>query len=169
MFERGRSGRWLLLALLGIGWIVLIQLVRDYLLLENFLAFRYKYMHATAEVNHQAKDLLLEIHRGSLLAPYVELGLSRAISIDTERVSDKLTVNTRAMQLFPTDDMVYRQAMLLALHGDEAQARRQWELAVASYPEEEERALRVIARRMDDGVTGLAPLVAYARGRAGSQ
>jgi hypothetical protein len=31
-------------------------------------------MHATAEVNRQAKDLLLDIHRGSLLAPYVELG-----------------------------------------------------------------------------------------------
>jgi hypothetical protein len=125
-------------------------------------------MHATAEVNRQAKDLLLDIHRGSLLAPYVELGLSRAISIDTEHLQDKLTINGRAMQLFPTDDMVYREAMLLALHGDNAQARLQWNLAAASYPEDEERALRVIKRRLDDGLTQLGPLAAYAQSRAAS-
>jgi O-antigen ligase/polysaccharide polymerase Wzy-like membrane protein len=168
MFQHGRSGQWLLLALLGIGWLVLGQLFRDYLLLENFLAFRYRYMHATAEVNRQAKDLLLEIHRGSLLAPYVEFGLSRAISIDTERLPDKLTINGRAMQLFPTDDMVYREAMLLALHGDNTQAQLQWNLAAASYPEDEERALRVIKRRVDDGLTQLAPLAVYAQSRAAS-
>ena len=168
MFQHGRSGQWLLLALLGIGWLVLGQLFRDYLLLENFLAFRYRYMHATAEVNRQAKDLLLEIHRGSLLAPYVEFGLSRAISIDTERLPDKLTINGRAMQLFPTDDMVYREAMLLALHGDNTQAQLQWNLAAASYPEDEERALRVIKRRVDDGLTQLAALAAYAQSRAAS-
>lgn len=168
MFQQGRSGRWLLLALLGIGWVVLGQLFRDYLLLENFLAFRYRYMHATAEVNRQAKDLLLDIHRGSLLAPYVELGLSRAISIDDEHLQDKLTINGRAMQLFPTDDMVYREAMLLGLHGDNAQAQLQWNLAAASYPEDEERALRVIKRRVDDGLTQLAPLVAYAQSRPAS-
>jgi O-antigen ligase len=169
LFQQGRSGRWLLLALLGIGWVVLGQLVRDYLLLENFLAFRYRYMHATAEVNRQAKDLLLDIHRGSLLAPYVELGLSRAISIDGDHLADKLMINGRAMELFPTDDMTYREAMLLGLHGDNAQAQLQWNLAAASYPEEEERALRVIERRVNDGVRELAPLADYARSRAADQ
>jgi O-antigen ligase/polysaccharide polymerase Wzy-like membrane protein len=163
---RDRSGRWLLIALLATGWLVLGQLVRDYLFLENFLAFRYRYMHATAEVNRQAKDLLLAIHRGSLLAPYVELGLSRAISVDSERLEDKLKVNGRAMQLFPTDDMVYREAMLLGLHGDNAQARLQWNLAAASYPDEEERALRVVKHRVADGSTQLAPLLEYARSRS---
>jgi O-antigen ligase len=163
---RDRSGRWLLIALLATGWLVLGQLVRDYLFLENFLAFRYRYMHATAEVNRQAKDLLLAVHRGSLLAPYVEFGLSRAISVDSERLEDKLKVNGRAMQLFPTDDMVYREAMLLGLHGDNAQAQLQWNLAAASYPDEEERALRVVKHRVADGLTQLAPLLEYARNRS---
>jgi len=169
MFQHGRSGQWLLLALLGIGWLVLGQLFRDYLLLENFLAFRYRYMHATAEVNRQAKDLLLDIHRGSLLAPYVELGLSRAISIDGDHLSDKLKINGRAMELFPTDDMTYREAMLLSLHGDNTKAQLQWNLAAASFPEEEERALRVVERRVDDGVRELAPLADYARSRVAGQ
>jgi O-antigen ligase len=169
LFQQGRSGRWLLLALLAIGWVVLGQLFRDYLLLENFLAFRYRYMHATAEVNRQAKDLLLDIHRGSLLAPYVELGLSRAISIDGDHLPDKLTINGRAMELFPTDDMTYREAMLLGLHGENAKAQLQWNLAAASYPEEEERALRVVERRVDDGVRELAPLADYARSKVAGQ
>jgi len=163
---RERSGRWLLIALLATGWLVLGQLVRDYLFLENFLAFRYRYMHATADVNRQVKDHLLAIHRGSLLAPYVELGLSRAISVDSERLEDKLKVNGRAMQLFPIDDMVYREAMLLGLHGDNAQAQLQWDLAAASYPDEEERALRVVKHRVADGLTQLAPLLEYARSRS---
>ena len=114
-------------------------------------------MHATAEVNRQAKDLLLDIHRGSLLAPYVELGLARTISVDDDHLQDKLTVNGRAMQLFPIDDVTYREAMLLGLHGDKAQAQRQWDLAAVSYPEDEERALRVVKRRVDDGLDELAP------------
>jgi O-antigen ligase len=161
-----RSGRWLLIALLAGGWLVLGQLVRDYLFLENFLAFRYRYMHATAEVNQQAKEVLLAIHRGSLLAPYIELGLSRAISIDRERLEDKLKVNGRAMRLFATDDMVYREAMLLALHGEQGQARVQWDRAAASYPEDEQRALRVLTRRVEDGLNELEPLRQHASSRA---
>jgi len=166
---RQRSGRWLLLALLGVGWLVLGQLFRDYRVLEDFLAFRYKYMHATPEVKRQGDDLLREIRRTSVLAPYVWFGVSRAIEVNSDRLGDKLTVNTRAMRLFPTDDMVYREAMLLGLHGDDAQARRQWDLAAASFPEEEERAQRVVQRRVDDGVGALAPLLEYANSRTTKQ
>jgi O-antigen ligase len=168
LFER-RSGRWLLLALLGVGWLVLGQLFRDYRILEDYLAFRYKYMHATPEVKRQGEDLLRDIRRTSVLAPYVWFGVSRAIEVSAERLGDKLTVNTRAMRLFPTDDMVYREAMLLGLHGDEAQARHQWDLAAASYPEEEERALRVVQRRVDDGIDVLMPLLEYAKSRTTKQ
>jgi len=165
LFQK-RSGQWLLIALLAGGWLVLGQLVRDYLFLENFLAFRYRYMHATAEVNQQAKEVLLGIHRGSLLAPYIELGLSRAISINRERLEDKLKVNGRAMRLFATDDMVYREAMLLALHGEQAQAQVQWDRAAASYPEDQQRALRVLTRRVEDGLNELEPLRLYASSKA---
>lgn len=165
LFQRGRGGVLLLAGLLAAGWLSLGLLVRDYLFLENFLAFRFRYMHASAEVNQQAKSLLLAIHRDSLLAPYVEFGLARAISVDDERLEDKLKVNAHALRLFPTDDMAYRQAMLLALHGDMDAAQVAWERAAASYPEEEARALRVITRRVENGASGLEPLRAYAARR----
>jgi len=158
----GRSGRLLLVGLLVLGWIATGELVRDYLVLENFLAFRYRYIHASAAVNRQAKEILLDIHRSSLLAQYVELGLARTISVDTDRLGDKLTVNGRAMRLFPIDDVAYRQAMLLALSGEQAAARRQWDLAVASFPELRSDALLVVQRRVEDGLGDLRPLLSYA-------
>jgi hypothetical protein len=159
----GRTGRLALVGLLALGWVVIAQLFGDYLVLENFLAFRYRYIHATAEVNRQAKDALLEIGRGSLLAPYVELGLARTISVDTDRLADKLAVNGRAMRLFPIDDLAYRQAMLLALRGDQGAAQRQWDLAAASFPELREQAALVVKRRVEDGLTGLSALLEYAQ------
>ena len=161
--QSGRIGRLLLVGLLALAWFVAGQLVRDYMVLENFLAFRYRYMHASAELNRQAKDALLEIHRGSLLAQYVELGLARTISVDTDRLADKFAVNSRAMRLFPIDDVTYRQAMLLALRGDQAAARRQWDLAVASFPELRESATLVVKRRVEDGLAELRPLLEYAQ------
>ena len=160
--QSGRGGSILMLAVLALGWLGTIQLFRDYLLLENFLAFRYRYMHATAELDRRAKDMLLEVHRTSLLAPLVELGLARTISVDTDHLKDKLAVNGRAMHLFPIDDVTYRQAMLLALDGNQAAAERQWHLATLSYPELRDMALLVVRRRVEDGVEGLRPLLDYA-------
>src|SRR5262249_45472124 len=69
--QQGRGGRLVFVALLVMGWLLIGQLLRDYLVLENFLAFRYRYIHASEAVNRQAKEVLLEIHRSSLLAQYV--------------------------------------------------------------------------------------------------
>ncbi len=161
--QQGRSGKLLLVGLLALGWLVAGQLLRDYLVLENFLAFRYRYIHASAAVNREAKEALLEIHRSSLLAQYVELGLARTISVDTDLLADKLAVNGRAMRLFPIDDVTYRQAMLLALRGEQAAAQRQWELAAASYPELRSEAVLVVKRRVEDGLVELRPLLEYAQ------
>ena len=100
--------------------------------------------------------MLTEVSPGSLLLPWVELGLARTIHISSDKLSDKLAVNGRAMRVFPIDDVVYRQAMLLALAGDDEAARLQWEQAVAAFPEQRDSALRVLRRRVEDGVAGLA-------------
>ena len=50
--------RWVFVLLLTMGWLVAAQLYRDYLILENFLAFRYRYVHASAEVNRTAREVL---------------------------------------------------------------------------------------------------------------
>jgi O-antigen ligase len=145
-----------------LGGLVFVQVVRDYLFLENFLAFRYRYVHATAELDRQARGMLLELHRTSLLSPWVELALARTIHVSPERLADKLTVNTRAMRVFPIDDVVYRQAMLLALAGEQDGARAQWDRALASFPSLRAAAVAVLRRLVEDGRSELAPLLAHA-------
>lgn len=154
--------RLLLASMLALGWFALGQLVVDYLHLEGFLAYRYRYLHATAAVNQRAKEALLDLHRRSLLAPLVELGLARSIQVDEDHLQDKLVVNDRAMRAQPVSDVVYRQAMLLAMAGEVAQGCAQWRRAVAAYPTDEATSALVLQRRLEDGVAGLAPLQACA-------
>jgi O-antigen ligase len=163
----GRTGRAraLFASMLVLGWLGLSQLWRDYLELEGFLAYRFRYLHATEEINRRAKEALLELHRTSLLSPLVELGLARTIHISSDHLSDKLTVNGRAMQVYPISDVAYRQAMLLALAGDQPGARRQWDRAVAAYPEDEQESGVVLRRRREDGLDALAELRRYVAAR----
>lgn len=157
-FRPSRLLGGLLVLCLALSWFVTAQLFRDYVYLENFLAFRYRYIDATAEVSERAKQMLLDIRKTSLLAPYVELGLARAIEVDRTQLDAKLRVNGHAMRMFPIDDVVYRQAMLLALKGEVVPALRQWDLARASYPGLEPMALAVLRRRAEDLGAGLIPL-----------
>jgi O-antigen ligase len=161
--RRARRTRLALAAVLLLGWVSLAQVFRDYLYMENFATLRYKYLHATAEINHRAREVLLQIDRTSLLAPWVALGLARGIPVSAEGLREKLAVNTSAMRGFPIDDVVYRQAMLLALAGDQPGARRQWDRAVASFPAERESAALVLRRRVEDGVDALRPLLQHAQ------
>jgi len=153
--------RGALLVGVALGWFVLGQLFRDYVYLENFLAFRYRYVDATEEVNRRAKEMLLDIQRQSLLAPYVELGLARTIHIDASQLDAKLMLNGYVMRTFPIDDVVYRQAMLLALRGRIAEAKKQWDLSVASYPDLSHEALIVLRRRAEESGSGLSELLNY--------
>jgi O-antigen ligase len=152
-------------AMLVLGWLGLAQIWRDYLEMEGFLAYRYRYLHASEEVNRRARDALLALHRKSLLSPLVELGLARSIHVSADRLQDKLTVNERAMQVYPISDVVYRQAMLLALAGDVAGARAQWDRAVAAFPEDETTSALVLRRRVEDGLAQLAPLLSHVAAR----
>jgi hypothetical protein len=51
--------------------------------------------------------------------------------------------------------------MLLGLRGEQGAAERQWDLAVASYPEQRESATLVVKRRVEDGLVELRPLLEY--------
>jgi len=104
--------------------------------------------------------MLLDIRRTSLLAPYVELGLARAIDVTPAQLEAKLQVNAHAMRQFPVDDVVYRQAMLLAMTGGVEAAMQQWRMAVVTYPELQPVALAVLRARAGEYGAGLRTLLA---------
>lgn len=156
-----RSALALMLCACALGWFVWAQLVRDYRVLEGLSMFRERFVHARDLVDPQARDRLLEIRRTSLLAPFVDLALARTIQLDRDRLADKLSVNARAMRMFPVDDTVYRQAILLAMHGDPAGALAQWDRAAKAFPEYEAHARATLIRVRPLAGGGIDPLLRH--------
>jgi hypothetical protein len=114
---------------------------------------------------------LMEVHDEPLLRPYVELAIAYGVSVDREQLGDKLALVTRAMHFVPVEVVVYRQALLLALAGDAAAARKQLERSLRAYPSERVAVvaeLEDLAHRYPAEMTPLLELAASktAEGRA---
>ncbi len=80
-------------------------------------------------------DSLLELHRDTLLAPYVEMTYAGIIVADRSHLKDKLALNTRVLRLMPVPELAYRQVLLLALNGEREAALLQLDRAVAVFPD----------------------------------
>ncbi len=119
-------------AALVLGWFACVTVMSDYHVLRDFQVFRRRAM--LAEGTDAVTRRLLELQRRSMLSFLVELGFARAIEVDRARLTDKLALNTQVMRVFPEPDVAYRQALLLALAGEAAQAQVQWNRASRLYP-----------------------------------
>lgn len=155
-FARVRVVAFGAVAALALGWFACVTVMSDYRVLRDFQVFRRSSM--LAEGTEVVTARLLEIERRSLLSYLVELGFARAIEIDRERLDAKLALNTLVMRVLPDIDVVYRQALLLALAGDAAGARRQWDRSVKLYPGYAEEWLK---RARGAGQPELEALVQY--------
>lgn len=82
----------------------------------------------------QLVTLLSRAQADPVLEPYAELAASFGIKVSREKLKEKLELNNRVMHFAPIEDVVYRQALLLALNGEPAAARRQFGLAARVYP-----------------------------------
>ena len=80
-------------------------------------------------------EALLELHRNTLLAPYVEMTYAGIIVADRNNLQDKLALNRRVLRLMPVPELAYRQVLLLALNGERDAALLQLQRAVAVFPE----------------------------------
>ncbi|MEW6314287.1 MAG: Wzy polymerase domain-containing protein [Pseudomonadota bacterium] len=133
-----RIGRPAMVLMLAFGAAAAFNLESNYRSLEGMLFARYdSASQARADgANLAGKHAaLMKIHQESLLTPYIELAYAGAITLDRDHLRDKLDLNTRAMRFAPVGDAVYRQAVLLALAGEDEAARRQLERAARAYPD----------------------------------
>jgi len=69
------------------------------------------------------------------------------------------------MRLFPSHVATYRQAVLLALKGEQGAAVAQLDRAIAAHPSYLEKFVPAL-QRLAAGEPGLAPLLAAAQARA---
>lgn len=128
-------GRPAMSGVLLLGVLTLLQLRADYFHLESVLRQR---LATVAEVGaaERYRDRLVEMHgTGTLLMPYVELYMAGLIAYTEENLPAKLALNARVEHFAPTAPAMYRQAVLLALAGRQAEAERALLQAIRSYPE----------------------------------
>ncbi len=81
--------------------------------------------------------------------------------LSREQIDDKVAFNGQVMRFAPSADVVFRQAILLALKGEQAAARAQWDLAEANYPSDRGDVIRVMERMSAGGEDGVAELIRY--------
>lgn len=126
-----RIGRLSLLLMLMLGWVSAFNLQRSYASMENIFAD-----HAQLAAGQTLDQALAEIHRESLLTPYIEFAYSTGIILDGYHLADKIELNGKVMRFAPVSDVAYRQAALLALNGERETAAQQWNRAANAYPAE---------------------------------
>jgi hypothetical protein len=158
--DRSR-GRWLLVPMLLLGYMAAANVYQDYRTLQSLHRIQPHPSGAAAESGESTAAVLLELQQHSLFAPFVELALSRLMVLNREQIDDKLAFNGLLMRFAPSADVAYRQAILLALKGEQEAARAQWDLAQANYPLDRGAVIRVMEPMAAGGEKGVGDLVRY--------
>jgi len=156
--EMKRMGRISFALILLLGWMSAISLVYNYRNLEETL-FAKGPEDLSAAGLRKLHDELLQIHRNSLLAPYIELAYTGAIVLNKDKLSDKLELNSRVMHFAPISLVVYQQAILLALNGQAEAAKTQFKGAAVAYPDELGNFAKVVRFLLSQDPAELEPLL----------
>jgi hypothetical protein len=96
------------------------------------------------------------------LSPYFDLFVSGKIKVGTDFLADKIILNERVMSFAPISAVVYREALLLALSGEQAAAQLQMERAIWSYPDNFQAAHKEISALAQKNPEKFAALLEFA-------
>lgn len=151
------GGRWLVLATLLSGVLILSLMLPDYRQLvrlqgamQRAAAMEDGYL-PKQQLYRRIHDELTTMHgRVTLLRPYVENMLGDA---GFNHVADKRALNERVIRFAPGSAPVHREVMLLARDGRQDEARIMMERAIWTYPREfpvMREKLEKLARMDDD-------------------
>jgi len=144
--------------MLLLAWISLVRIADSYTQLEGLLRNRPA-MPSLQEINR----VLRQVRQESLLAPYSDFAYAISIILDREALEAKLALNDAVMRFAPTQEMVYRQALLLALHGDARAAQAMLKRALVVYPAGAKDFIDVVSRLEPGDRGAVEPLREAAR------
>jgi O-antigen ligase len=125
----------------AIGLAVVLGCVNLAAVIPPYRDFEHLVFGSGPQASRQVSDAaftetMMRAHREPLLTPYVELAFAFGATVDETQLRQKLELTTRAMHFAPTDVVVYRQALLLALAGERAAALTQLDRSLRAYPSE---------------------------------
>ena len=149
-----RAGAPLMAVVAAAGAIYAVAVLDNYRHFERLFA-----RGAVAPGTAEFAAIVGRAHGSPMLAPYAELAIATAMSLDGERVREKAAINGRVMRFAPISSVVYRQAILLALAGEHEAAERQLARASRVYPHDLPATMdtmKEVARRHP---SELAPLI----------
>ncbi len=128
-----RVGAPLVALVLLTGFTHAALLLHDFRRMERLVFTVYR---LDADIPDAAvfQDVLTQLHREPVLEPYVDVAITFGIALTEDQLPEKIEYLTRAMRYLPAPQLVYRQAVLLALAGDQAAALAQMKKALRVYP-----------------------------------
>lgn len=135
-------------SMLILGGLSLYQMIADYRGVEEAIVKRRG--EQLISFSEREKSELLQVGQYSIMHPYAELALTPMIEINSDHLAEKLRLNGDVFRFHPIPSVAYRQAKLLALSGNEAQAGKVMSMAIWSYPEsfpEERKQLMALAKQ----------------------
>jgi Virulence factor membrane-bound polymerase, C-terminal/O-Antigen ligase len=157
------SGRLILCMCVLLGLVAFTNVYRDYRVMQSLQHIANHEPATASGPGNSSVQVLLDLQRSSLFAPFIEFALARRMLLNQEHLKDKIVLNQRAMHFQPSSDFAYRQALLLALSGDLAGMRAQWDLAVANFPNDRAEVLTVAQALDKSGESGMKQLLSYAQ------
>ncbi len=159
----GPGGRVILCVAVLLGAVALANVYRDYRVMQS-LQRTASNDSTTASVHGDSSvRVLLDLQRNSIFSPFIDYALAGRMLLNREHLEDKIVLNARAMRFQPSNDVVYRQALLLALSGNDVGMRAHWDAAVANYPGDRERVLKLAQAMEAAGEPGMHELLTYAQ------
>lgn len=151
-------GRLALATILLFGMLSLGQMLQHYRDLEMLMGLR----QAVSKNGYSWREDLMAAHAPVPLRPYFDLFMSSKIRVGTDYLADKRILNERVMSFAPIGVVVYREALLLALSGEQAAAQLQMERAIWSYPNDFKVAYRELSVLAQKNPGNFAALLEFA-------
>ena len=121
--------------LFAIGAMALITTNRQYNTIENW----YNHTARFTQFQEQQMPVMLTtlsvLRHQSLLTPYIDTGIVRALPNQPKLVLDKLAINTQLLQHSPQAPEAYNQSELLAMTGQMKLAKQDLQRAISRHPD----------------------------------
>lgn len=139
--------------MLVLCWIGGVRLLNSYAQLEGLLQYR--------QVKMSPQDIdrvLQQVRQESLLAPYSDFAYALSMVLNRDAIDEKVELNALVMRFAPTQEIIYQQALLLGLQGQEPAAQRMLKRALVIYPAGASRFLRMWESLPSEQRNNCAPL-----------
>jgi len=151
-------GRLALGAILLLGVLSLVHLLKSYRNLEMLREVR----QAVSKDGYFWHEDLMAAHAQIPLRPYFDLFMSGKIKVGAANLADKCILNERVMSFAPIGAVVYREALLLALSGEQVAAQLQMERAIWSYPDDFQATRKELSALAQKNPENFAALLEFA-------